>query len=240
MRESPGPLITPDEVVFRPALCNDVSRKHLRNALNCIVGLEVKKLLRGTGGSVARASGMDYNTTPPCGTIRVYDADSRSLEIRGFYLFVCLQTVEARSQKYRLTALALCDGNVLNEDFDLYLSIVGAREKKIGLGTYADGVNRDRPMLIFSNPLGAPLLDRSVTLVHPSDNLAAGYPALRMAYTLTRTGKDRPHQFYCYRDQQDLPSDWVVGDLADPFPIPSERKTETQGRGRFRLPVRPT
>ena len=34
----------------------------------------------------------------------------------------------------------------LNQDFDLYLAIVGAREKQIGLGTYGDGVNRQRPM----------------------------------------------------------------------------------------------
>jgi hypothetical protein len=36
-----------------------------------------------------------------------------------------------------LTALCLVDGNVLNEDFDLYLSITGEREKRIGLGPTA-------------------------------------------------------------------------------------------------------
>ena len=57
-----------------------------------------------------------------------------------------------------ITAFALVDGNLLNEDFDLYLGVTGERTKRIGLGTFADGADRARPMLIFGNPLGIPQL----------------------------------------------------------------------------------
>ncbi len=84
-----GPLITPDLVLLRPELCSDVSNISLRNDLTRIVGIEVKKVDRTGADVVARASGLDYNTTPPCGTIRVYDVENRPVDIRGFYLFVC-------------------------------------------------------------------------------------------------------------------------------------------------------
>ena len=86
---SPGPLISPDLVLLCPDRCNSVPRAALRDDLTRIVGIEIKKLERTKSGSVARRSGLDYNTTPPCGTIRVYDANDNPLDIRGFYLFVC-------------------------------------------------------------------------------------------------------------------------------------------------------
>jgi len=156
---SPGPLISPDLVLFRPSQCNGVPRAALRNDLTRIVGIEIKKLERTKSGSVARQSGLDYNTTPPCGTIRVYAANDNPLDIRGFYLFVCQEQEPGAENTYQLSALALCDGNMLNEDFDLYLSAVGQREKEIGLGTYGNGANRHRPMFIFADPLGTPELD---------------------------------------------------------------------------------
>jgi len=96
--------------------------------------------------------------------VRIYDADDSPLDISGFYLFVIQENVS--DKEYIISALALCDGNTLNEDFDLYLKITSQREKEIGLGTYGDGANRNRPMLIFSNPLGASELDRSATLIN--------------------------------------------------------------------------
>ena len=60
-----GPLITPDLVVYRPALCGRVSKQELRANPNSILGIEIKKLERQASGKVARASGLDYNTTPP-------------------------------------------------------------------------------------------------------------------------------------------------------------------------------
>lgn len=232
-----GPLITPDLVLFRPELCKDVSAVTLCKDLTKIVGIEVKKLERTSTGAVARASGLDYNTTPPCGTIRVYDMDSKPVDVRGFYLFVCQETVEGRTNTYQLSAMALCDGNVLNRDFDLYLSAVGQREKKIDLGSYKNGADRTRPMFIFANPLGSTKLDHSVTLIHPSQGLELSNQDLGLAYRLYRSSVKKEHVFYCYRIKSDIPPDHTVVDLRDPFPTPS-RVTRTQSRGKFRLPVR--
>ena len=237
--KAPGPLITPDIVIMRPQACNSSSRTELAIDLARIVGLEVKKLERSRGGAIARASGMDYNTTPPCGTVRIYDRNSTALDIRGFYLFVCQEVVPGQQGYYRLSALALCDGNLLNADFAYYLSIVGQRTKTVGLGTYGDGANRSRPMLLFANPLGTAALDYNVTLVHSRDDLAHEFPQLRHIGCLRRTVPlIGVHTFHCYRVQQDVPADHVAFDLLDPFPTPS-RTEHTQPRGRFRINLQP-
>jgi hypothetical protein len=128
-----GPLITPDMVLYRPDECRGASAEDLADDIDRIVGIEVKKLERRAQGSVARRSGLDYNTTPPCGRVRVYDAGGRAVDIRGFYLFVCMERARDDAQAFVLTALCMIDGNALNEDFDLYLSVTGARKKRIGL-----------------------------------------------------------------------------------------------------------
>lgn len=234
-----GPLITPDLVALRPELCDDVARAALRADPSRIVGIEVKKLERQRGGAVARASGMDYNTTPPCGSVRVYDRFSRPLDIKGFYLFVCQEAVAGRQGHYELTAMALCDGDLLNADFDLYLSIVGERTKRTGLGTYRDGADRERPMLIFANPLGATVLDHQSTLVHSRGDLDGEFPTLRRVGLIRRTiPGGTPATFCCYRPQADVPANHVPFDVTDPFPMP-ERSDKTQARGRFRLEIAP-
>jgi hypothetical protein len=236
---APGPLINPDLVLLRPERCNSVSRAALRDDLTRIVGIEVKKLERTRSGSVARRSGLDYNTTPPCGTIRVYDANDNPLDICGFYLFVCQEQEQGAENTYKFSALALCDGNVLNEDFDLYLSAVGQREKEIGLGTYGNGADRRRPMFIFANPLGIPELDNAVTLIHPDATLAESEAGLQMAYRLIRTAQDGERVFYCSRLAADVETGHPITDLKNPFPTPLSRSTATQSRGKFRLPIEP-
>lgn len=91
--KAPGPLITPDLVVLRREVCKGTTKATLAANLTQIVAIEVKKLERTRNDKIARLSGMDYNTTPPCGTVRVYDSSGASLDIRGFYLFVCQETV---------------------------------------------------------------------------------------------------------------------------------------------------
>ncbi len=113
-QKSSGPLISPDLVLYRPDECRTSTRDNLRDDVSKIVAIEVKKLERGENGQIARASGLDYNTTPPCGTVRIYDGDDQPLDIRGFYLFVCQ---EGKGDKVFLSALALVDGNILNDDF---------------------------------------------------------------------------------------------------------------------------
>lgn len=227
-RPAPGPLITPDIVLHRP----NVDRS---DDLNQIVGVEVKKIERTKGGGVARSSGLDFNTTPPCGRILVYDVETTPVEIRGFYLFMCLEPAPRGWNHMMVTALALVDGNVLNEDFDLYLSITGERTKRIGLGTYGDGADRARPMLIFGNPLGIPELDHAATLVHSTRNLADLSPELALVYSLRRSLSDYQHRdFCCYRDVRDI--QWSAPTtLTDPFQTPV-RDIRTRPRGRFILP----
>ncbi len=230
-----GPLITPDLVVLRPEICKGSSLQQLQDDLSRIIAVEVKKLERAKSGKIARESGLDYNTTPPCGTVRIYDAANRPLNIRCFYLFICQEPDVHRKGYFKLTALVLCDGNVLNQDFDFYLSIVGERTKQIGIGTYKDGFNRQRPMLVFANPLGAKEMDRQITLIHPDKNLNERYKNLSLSNILRRSiSKDKSNEFYGYRFDKDIPKDWEIPTLIDPFPVP-KRETKTQPRGKFRL-----
>ena len=238
-----GPLISPDMVIYRSALCDYAVREDLRADLTRILSLEVKKLERQANGSIARASGMDYNTTPPCGTVRVYDRGGGGLYIKAFYLFVCQEAIRGEQQTYRLTALALCDGNLLNEDFDYYNAIVGQRLKEIGIGTYGDGANRLRPMTVFSNPLGAPFLDHQSTLIHARDDLEADFSGLRRTGSIERTvpGEAAPgiRTFHCYSDRRDSSDGTVPFRERDPFPMPRRTK-KTVSRGRFVIGVRPS
>ena len=225
-------------VLYRPDQCVGAGAHDLANDTSRIVGIEVKKLERTTGGRVARASGLDYNTTPPCGRIRVYDAAGRAIDIRAFYLFACVERAPNDAGEVILTALCMVDGNALNDDFELYLNITGERKKCIGLGSYGDGADRARPMLVFANPLGVPEFDGQPILIHPSATLEPITPDLQLAYRLhrsTTTGDVRT--FYCYRRRSDLAAGWVAADLRDPFPTPT-REERTQPRGKFRLPFR--
>jgi hypothetical protein len=237
-----GPLITPDIVLQRRDLCAGQPRSSLRADTSRIIGLEVKKLERSPGGKVARNTGLDYNTTPPCGTVRVYDEQENPLEIRGFYLFVCQEPSPGKPGNYFLSSLVLCDGNLLNEDFQYYLSIVGERKKQIGLGTFGDGADRCRPMLIFTNPLGCERLQQEPTLVHSTKSFPAQAGTLRRIGQIRRRAKDGSTRlFHCFglaSDYKETPSDGIY-DLADPFPTP-RRSEKTQPRGRFKLDFRTT
>ena len=256
-----GPLTTPDLVVHRQSACNRASKADLNANPHRIIALEVKKLERGASGRIARASGLDYNTTPPCGTVRIYDLDGSSLDVKGCYLFLCQESVPDLPRTYRLTSLVLCDGNLLNEDFGYYTSIVGRRSKETGLGTYGDGANRVRPMLIFSNPLGARFLDRRSTLIHVRDDLEVESPTLWRVGAIERTipygrgfepvttrepvecnpsGDSRleTRTFHCYRDRRDVAPGEETFYERDPFPTP-KRSTETAPRGRFVIEILP-
>jgi hypothetical protein len=64
-------------VILREDECNKATVQSLQDDVRRIVGIEVKKLERAKNGQIARPSGLDYNTTPPCGRLRVYDAYNR-------------------------------------------------------------------------------------------------------------------------------------------------------------------
>ena len=230
-QRSSGPLISPDMAVFCDGY--EVLCEHTSYNPDTIIGIEVKKLERSNNGSVARATGLDYNSTPPCGRICIYSSDDKKLEIKGFYLFACLE--EDTEGYYYVSAMSLCDGSILNDDFELYKRITGAREKGINLGTYGDGANRNRPMLIFSNPLGSELLDNKISLISEQE-LEQGTSDLMLAWRFIRkdtSGND--HIFYTYVDKRDMPNDHIPSDIVEPFPTPKKRVNQTQGRGKFRL-----
>ncbi len=225
-QKSSGPLISPDLVLYRSDECTHVPPESLSNDLSRIVAIEVKKLERSASGQIARSTGLDYNTTPPCGTVRVYDADDQPLDIRGFYLFVCQE--RTRNGGFILSALALCDGNILNEDFALYLRVTSQREKEVGLGTYGNGADRNRPMLIFANPLGAPQLDHASTLVSAANKVGAD-ARVGLVYRFSRgTAIGEVRSFFAYRKARDIPSGWEIRDLADLY---CPTRSETKGGG---------
>ena len=232
-QKSSGPLISPDMAIYRVGL-NTRSETSIGNPDN-IIGIEVKKLERGGNGKIARATGMDYNSTPPCGRIRIYSATDEQLIIKGYYLFACLEMTADGS--YFVSAMCLCDGSILNDDFELYMQITGSREKGINIGTYGDGANRNRPMLIFSNPLGSPLLDRKISLISGLD-LGCTVGNIGLAWRFVRKdAKQVDHVFYTYLDSRDIGVDHRVTDVHEPFPVPQNRVSETQGRGKFRLTI---
>lgn len=243
-QKSPGPLINPDLVVMRPALCSNVPREELAHDLTRIIAIEVKKLDRKIT-SVARGSGMDFNSTPPCGIVHVYDDKDMPLHIRSFYLFV-VQEPATELGTFFLSALLLCDGNALNEDRKLYQDVVGERTKMINLGSYGDGANRLRPMMIFANPLKIPVLDRSATVILSDPDPSPPVSRLRRVGTISREifrkqGDSAPTQlrrFGCYRIPADIPATATEFDL-QPFRTP-RRREQTQGRGRFKINIRPS
>jgi len=236
-KKNKGSNTSPDMVVIRPDLCIGVSAKEILN-LRSVVALEVKKLHRTAGGKVARGSGADFNTTPPCGTIVVYDHAGGPVHVRAFYLFFCLEQDDGGQQF--ASAMLMVDGNVLNANFELYINIVNPRKKAIGLGTYGDGINRQRPMFVFPNPLACKSFDHQRTLLHPSSDLATENLELRRIAKVTRAVPDKETAtFYAYRTKEDVTGNGIEPDICDPFAKPKSREV-TSHRGRFFLPLRLT
>jgi len=126
------PSISPDLAFF----------SHSKKNKN-VFGLEVKTTKSTT-------SGINFNSTPPCGQI-VVDIDGTPSTIPCFYLIV--QLVDSESGLLEIGSLTMIHGDFINSDFELYKQAVGIREKKIDIGSYGDGMDRQRPMFVFPNPL---------------------------------------------------------------------------------------
>lgn len=231
-----SPLVSPDIVALDTNEILEETGK-IRN-LNKITSVEVKKLERTDAGNIARSSGLDYNSTPPCGTIRVYKSNGENIDIHSFYFFACLEQTDPDEGMNKVSAFVLCDGDVLNENFELYKSVaIDSREKEIGLGTYGDGMDRQRPMFVFPNPLGADSMDNEATFIHASPDLDSEISQFSKIHKLIRsnTGNDGPEHeriFYTYRTGK---VDGSVEELRNPFPTPTSRSSSTQSRGTFTL-----
>lgn len=229
-QKSSGPLISPDMAVYESG-CH-ITVEDATNNPEKVIGIEVKKLERNNG-KIARLTGLDYNSTPPCGQVRVYNMNDEEVFIKGFYLFACLE--QDTNKDNFVSAMTLCDGSILNDDLDLYQEITGSRQKGINLGTYGDGANRNRPMLLFANPLSADVLDNRISLISQLD-LSLDNGNIELAWEFTR--KDLcgvKHVFHVYLDKRDIPSGHTIETIEEPFQAPKKRVAETQGRGKFKL-----
>ncbi|GHA85937.1 hypothetical protein GCM10010330_45320 [Streptomyces tendae] len=229
------PLVSPDAVIARPEEYELLEAGGVDYDPRAVFGLEVKKVDLGKNGQPARSTGLDYNSTPPCATMRVYAQDGSEIRIPGFYLFVALEG-DRESGTVQVHSMVLVAGAVLNKDVDLYDSITGTRTKQIGLGTYGDGANRLRPMLLFSNPLGWDWTLKAATLISERNDLADEQPLVHVR-DMTRTVSPGVFElFHCYRLARLSPS--REDTALDPFPQPSKRKEETAQRGRFQIDLR--
>lgn len=247
---APGPLISPDMVVVA-ADVEPSAATTLDTTRAC--GLEIKRFEKLS----SRSTGMDFNTTPPCGTIRVYNSSFQKIEIPGFYAFA---VVEIIGRKSAVTTLALVDGGAINSDKALYDLAVSPRTKEIDLGSYGDGMNRQRPMYVFPNPLSWDWLAGRMALIHRRGDIA-GDGLVRVARIQRKVPafpNDSTHvggdgftevtsgvvpaastaEFHCYLVEQDATRFGFDGDIVtftDPFRVPKTRVAATSQRGRFIL-----
>lgn len=225
------PLVSPDLVVARPeearALMTGVGGyldgRH-------VVGIEVKKLDWSPTGAT-RSTGMDYNSTPPCSTVKIEADNGVLLRIAAFYFFVILR--DAPIGKV-VESMALVSGAVLNEDIEIYDLATGIRRKLIGIGSYGDGIDRQRPMFVFANPLGWPWLRGQATLVHPSSELEDEQDLKLRRRLYRRTLDKQLREFFCYRMSGEIASA-PEPDVTEPFPTPKNRTENTVARGRFKI-----
>jgi hypothetical protein len=232
-----GNNTSPDIALFRGSLCNGVPASALEDACDRIIAMEVKKLERRTSGKIARDTGGDYNSTPPCGKVRIYDRKRRPLDVRGFYLFVD-ETLGAGGKQYLINTIILCDGNALNEDFEFYKQFLTPVKKDAAQGSYGEGNIRRRRMAIFPNPLSCAAFMGHATLVHRADDLAVRDRRLVKTHTLRRTRADKSiAEFSCYRMRADVPPGTKVEVLTDPFAKVKNPRAGT--RGMFVLDVAP-
>ncbi|MER6011621.1 hypothetical protein [Streptomyces bluensis] len=232
---STGKLISPDAVVARPEEYDLLLKGGADFDTRAICGIEVKKLelekrTGSKGKKSSRRAGMDYNSTPPCATVRVYSASGTPLRIPCYYVFSLLVETD-KEDHWETQALVMVAGSVLNSDEDLYDEITGIRSKAIGLGSYGDGANRERPMLVFANPLGWDWVIGSATIISDRDDLESEHPLTRVRDITRTTVNGVESRFYCYRLSDLNPP--VEDTVDDPFPTPKRRSTQTSQRGKF-------
>jgi hypothetical protein len=90
------------------------------------------------------------------------------------------------------------------------------------------------------NPVSFPLRDKRNTQDDPLDEYISEILKRDLPSILRRSiSEGNFNEFYCYRFDKDIPIDWKVSALIDPFPVP-EREIKTQPRGKFRLDFRLT
>jgi len=133
-----GKLTTPDIVL-----------RHRRS--NCLVGLEVKKLIQRPDGKDPRGLTLDYNSCVPCGKALV-KIGCDTVEVPCFYLFALLS-----NDSSSIVTSILMDGDFLNHDFELHKEAKYANRTEYDHGPYGEGSVRHRRMYTYPNPLNCKL-----------------------------------------------------------------------------------
>ncbi|WP_156161851.1 hypothetical protein [Nocardia vulneris] len=221
------PLVSPDMVIARPEEASLLINGGQELDDRRMIAIEVKKVDTTKAGKIGRATGMDFNSTPPCSHVRIYAKNGAPLLVPAFYLFAAHTPHE---EDRVIVGLALVSGAALNQDKKLYDLITGIRDKAIDLGTFGDGLDRQRPMMVFSNPLGWDWMKAQPTLIHHRKDLADEQDHLHRIRRVLRTAQDGgEHEFWAYRRTAEKDE----GVAIDPFPTPDARSTKTTQRGKF-------
>lgn len=236
VRRARGPLISPDLVLIDETGAGARARGPIDDAAPPVAwaaGVEVKKLQPSATG-IGRASGMDYNSTPPTPVCRIGVAGTiGTLAVPATYTFAIL---DARAERPQVSGLVMCVGSVLDASDEEYLRAIGSRTKLIGLGSYGDGMDRVRPMFVYPNPLSASDFAECATLVSERSDLDTEYPQLAALGTLRRTLRDDGGQVeFTYYTMAADAATRAGGDLLDPFRAVANRSESTAARGRFVL-----
>jgi hypothetical protein len=203
-------------VVAPPHVCPDLAFFHfgVNDSVHGLFGLEVKT-------SKSKSGDINFNSTPPCGQV-VVEVSGEDRTIPCYYLFAQLILVD--KEFYEIGSMMMVDGDFINADFDLYLEATGIREKKIDLGSYGDGMDRQRPMFVFPNPLGIKgVRSERTTLITKYNDLVPGREdeITKVAHLRRQDGA----QFYAYQ---------AVRHLNGPF-TKVTRRVETKERSKLKI-----
>lgn len=182
-----------------------------------IFGIEIKT-------SKSKSGDINFNSTPPCGTVLV-EVNGNDEKISCYYMFVHLTPIQEDKNEFEIGTMMVVDGDFINSDFELYLEAIGVREKKIDLGSYKDGMDRQRPMFVFPNPLGIEGIrsERSTLISKRRFTEAEHRDKLGLVARLVRDGQE----FYAYQ---------AVRELSGPF-LTVSRSTETKERTKLKVEI---
>jgi hypothetical protein len=147
---------------------------------NAIEGYELKS-------ARSRSAGVQYNSTPPCGTM-----PHGSGTIPCFYVFADYQVPRGQGHGY-LQDLVIVDGDYINNDYSIVLQH-GTHYTR-DFGSYGDGRIRHRRMYHFPNPMKD--LPAGVYLVSKIVGGQAQFPNIALVQSVTRKDKQGVDHTFC-------------------------------------------
>lgn len=254
VEDSIKPNVSPDIVIYRKQELLAAASPKLQARTDVILAIEVKAVRceyvdkKGVlSRKSPRTSDMDFNSTPPCHTITLTEKSGTKISVSCFYLFIVLAPIIQDNDIVRghwtVESLVLADGATISQDEVLYAEITGIRTKEIGIGTFADGAKRRRPMLVFCVPLADKELTAKPVLIHSKNlsNTASGGLTKISWYDrvipakLATAALISSQTFHCYWTTDDVHETFKKAkEIKPPFSSP-KRSAKTSQRGRFTL-----